>query len=102
MLKDLDSPEEYEEIGRMMTLKRIMEFKRPSDNNPITQFAFEYSTYHILTGFIKKESVPMEDKILAFLHVSAIIDWKCSGANDAQRQIEAVLNEENQERDPVL
>jgi uncharacterized cysteine cluster protein YcgN (CxxCxxCC family) len=87
------TPEECEEIGRKMKLDDFLVLPNPHNYTNLKAGYLKLKYANMLTGFVKKESVSMEDKVKAFKHVAKITGFKCKSEEYAIDQIKAAMGE---------
>lgn len=88
------TPEECEEIGKKMKLDDFLILPNPNNymnNLKVSYLKLKYC--NLLVGFVKKESVSMEEKVKAFKRVAEITGLKCESDEYAISQIKSVMDE---------
>ena len=78
----MKTPEECEEIGRNMKLDEFLVLPDPNNYTNLKAGYLKLKYCNMLSGYVKKESVSMEDKIKAFKHVLTLTDFKCGSGSD--------------------
>lgn len=92
---ELKSSLEYQVEGMDMLLSDFLSIKRPEFTNNIRKRCFEIEVTEKYYGYVKNESVPVEDKIKALLHIAPLIGVICPNEEDAKRQVLHILRKSN-------
>jgi hypothetical protein len=89
----MKTPEECEEIGLKMKLDEFLVLPNPNNYNALKSGYLKLKYVNMLAGFVKKESVPIEDKVKAFKHIGKITGLNCGTDEDIIRQIKEEMGE---------
>lgn len=83
----MKTPDECEEIGRKMSLDDFLVLPNPDNYNNLKARYLKLKYCNMLAGYVKKESVSVEDKIKVFKHVAKITGLKCGSEEEIVTQI---------------
>lgn len=86
----MKTPEECEEIGRNMKLDDFLVLPDPHSYTNLKAGYLKLKYANMLIGYVKKESVSIEDKLKAYRHVAELTGLKYESDEYAIQQINLV------------